>query len=290
MPAITELAHAKVNLTLSVRGRRPDGYHEIESLITFASLGDVVRFTPGAKAPLSVSGPFAGAIAGDNLIETALVRLAEAEPRLRLGAVALEKSLPIAAGLGGGSADAAALLRAVRSANPGLAAEVDWTGVAAHLGADVPVCLLSRPAFVSGTGEILTPMPGLPRLAAVLANSMAPVPLGKTARVFGRLKAPPAGPGLPPRAPGPFADAAVLIAYMAARGNDLMSAARQIEPAIGEVHAALTAAPGCRFAGLSGAGPTCFGIFDDAEAAAAGEARLRAAQPGWWVAATELGG
>ena len=129
MPAITEIARAKVNLTLKVRGRRPDGYHELESLVVFATdLGDVVRFIPGEEIGCSVRGPFAAAIEGDNLIDRALARLAEQAPQLKLGEVTLEKTLPVAAGIGGGSADAAALLRAVRFANGSLSAGVDWAG------------------------------------------------------------------------------------------------------------------------------------------------------------------
>ena len=291
MPAITEIARAKVNLTLKVLGRRPDGYHHIESLIAFATdLGDVVRLVPGEATSVCVSGPFAAAIAGDNLIETALARLAGAAPRLMLGEVMLEKCLPVAAGIGGGSADAAALLRAVRFANGPLAAGVDWAGIAASLGADVPVCLVNKPAFVTGVGEVVAAIPDLPRLQAVLVNPLTPVPLGKTARVFGRLRVSPSpAASEPAKAPGPFMDAAALIAYMAAHGNDLMSAAMQVEPVIAEVSDAIAAAPDCRFAGLSGAGPTCYGIFDTAHAAAETQARLRADHPRWWVAATGLG-
>src|SRR5262249_18342237 len=135
-----EIARAKVNLTLSVLDRRRDGYHDIESLVTFADVGDRVTLHPGADWRLETSWPFAADIDGPNLLERTLALLAETEPGLQLGSVELEKNLPVAAGLGGGSADAAALLRAVRAANPGCAAGVDWHGLAARLGADVPVC------------------------------------------------------------------------------------------------------------------------------------------------------
>ena len=291
MPAITEIARAKVNLTLKVLGRRPDGYHHIESLIAFATdLGDVVRLVPGEATSVCASGPFAASIAGDTLGETARARLAAAAPRLMLGEVMLEKCLPVAAGIGGGSADAAALLRAVRFANGPLAAGVDWAGIAASLGADVPVCLVNKPAFVTGVGEVVAAIPDLPRLQAVLVNPLTPVPLGKTARVFGRLRVSPSpAASEPAKAPGRFMDAAALIAYTAAHGNDLMSAAMQVEPVIAEVSDAIAAAPDCLFAGLSGAGPTCYGIFDTADAAAEAQARLRADHPRWWVAATGLG-
>ena len=292
MPAITEIARAKINLTLKVRGRRPDGYHEIESLVVFATdLGDVVRLVPGEETGCGVRGPFAGAIEGDNLIETALMRLAERAPGLTLGEVTLEKCLPVAAGIGGGSADAAALLRVVRFANGSLSAAVDWAGIAASLGADVPVCFLNRPAFVTGVGETLEPVHDLPRLHAVLVNPLTPVPLGKTRKVFARLSLP-AAPATAERAkpPGRVPHAPALVAYMAAEGNDLMAAAMEVEPAITQVHAALSATLDCKFAGLSGAGPTCYGIFATPEAAAAAREALRAANPRWWIVATTLGG
>jgi len=237
-----------------------------------------------------VRGPFAAAIGGDNLIDRALARLAEQAPQLKLGEVTLEKTLPIAAGIGGGSADAAALLRAVRFANGSLSAGVDWAAIAASLGADVPVCFLNRPAFVTGIGERVAPVHDLPRLNAVLVNPLTPVPLGKTRRVFGRLSVPAVAATSEPAPPGPFPHAPALVAYMAAEGNDLMPAAIEIEPAIGAVHAALAAVPSCKFAGLSGAGPTCYGIFATPEEASAARETLRAANPRWWIAATTLGG
>ena len=143
---------------------------------------------------MRVTGPFGAAITGENLVATALARLAKAEPGLVLGAVTLDKRLPVAAGIGGGSADAAALLRAVARANPARADSVDWGGIAASLGADVPVCLASAPALVWGVGDKMTMLPGLPSLAAVLANPLVPLPPDKTKRVFARLSAPPAPP------------------------------------------------------------------------------------------------
>jgi 4-diphosphocytidyl-2-C-methyl-D-erythritol kinase len=292
MTAITELAPAKINLTLKVRGRRPDGYHEIDGLIAFAAdVGDLVHLEPGTSAGLRVSGPFAAAIKGRNLIETALERLAEAEPRLVLGSIALEKRLPVAAGLGGGSADAAALLRLVRRANPALADAVAWTALAVSLGADVPVCLESRPAFARGMGERVEPLPDLPRIHLVLVNPLARVPSDKTARVFAQLDAANAAAGpASPVSPSGFADAEALLAFMRAQGNDLTAAATATVPEIAQVRAALSEAPQCRLAALSGAGPTCFGIFASAEVAAMAEAALRESRPEWWVVGAALGG
>lgn len=292
MPAIDELARAKVNLTLNVRGRRPDGYHEIESLIVFAAdVGDAVRLVPGEKTGLRVSGPFAAAIKGANLVDTALARLTAADPRLLLGSVALEKRLPVTAGIGGGSADAAAVLRAVRRANPALADAVDWLALAASLGADVPVCLESRPAFVWGVGERIELVPDLPRLAAVLVTPLAGAPDDKTARVFARLGAGSADTAARvPQVPRGLKDAAALIAYMRACGNDLEAAASKEMPEIEGVSAALRQTPHCLMTGLSGAGPTCYGVFATMEQAHAAAAGLRQSRPDWWVAACLLGG
>src|SRR5262249_17907931 len=154
------------NLTLRVLGRRADGYHLLESLIAFADVGDDVRFLPGAPPSVDVSGRYLGTITGRNLVDTTLQRLAEADPRLILGRVEIEKALPIPAGIGGGSADAAAVLRAVRAANPG--STLDWHAMAASLGADVSVCLVDRASLVWGVGERIEPVLGLPRLDAVL--------------------------------------------------------------------------------------------------------------------------
>lgn len=292
MSGITEVARPKVNLTLKVSGRRQDGYHEIESLIVFAAgLGDVVRLVPGNRTSLLTSGPFASAITGENLITAALARLAEVAPEITVGSVMLEKHLPVAAGIGGGSADAAAILRAVCRANPGRAKGLDWPAIAASLGADVPVCLADTPAFVMGIGEITTPLPHLPCLPAVLVNPLAPTPADKTAQVFSRFAAPFAPETRHSvKVPHPFEDVAALLDFMGENPNDLMSTAEGVVPEIRGVRAALAGADGCAYAGLSGAGPTCFGIFDSDEAAVAAVNVLRQSNPQWWIAATQLGG
>ena len=292
MSAITEIARPKVNLTLKVSGRRQDGYHEIESLIVFAArLGDVIRFVPDKKTSVRISGPFAAAISGDNIIATALALLAEAEPRIVLGSVVLEKHLPVAAGIGGGSADAAAVLRAIRRANPAVAEALDWQAIAASLGADVPVCLGGTSAFVTGVGESITALPEMPRLPAVLASPLARAPADKTAQVFSRFDAPQVRETrVAPKAPQPFRDTAALVNFVRDHGNDLMPAAVAVVPEIKTVRVALAATLGCAYAGLSGAGPTCFGLFETDEAAASAADVLRQAHPQWWIVATELGG
>jgi 4-diphosphocytidyl-2-C-methyl-D-erythritol kinase len=284
---VREFARAKINLTLAVRGRRADGYHELESLVTFGSVHDVVTLEPGAGGGVAIAGPFAQYISGDNLLIRALALLREADRGLCLGRVRLEKRLPVAAGLGGGSADAAALLRAVRRANPERATDFPWLEIAARLGADVPVCVGDWPALVSGTGQIVVPVQRLPPMRAVLVNPGAPLP---TARVFSALKAGPVpATASPPTAPD-FPQVKDLLAYMGARGNDLEPAAVALMPAIGAIKSALAAQPGCRLSAMSGSGPTCFGVFGDRQSARRAADTLAAEYPAWWVKYTELAG
>jgi 4-diphosphocytidyl-2-C-methyl-D-erythritol kinase len=277
---VRELAHAKINLTLQVQGRRPDGYHEIESLITFADIHDVVTLHPGAGGSVTVAGPFASYIGGENLLIRAMSLLRSADAKLVLGSVRLDKHLPVAAGLGGGSADAAALLRAVRQANPDRADGVAWLDIATRLGADVPVCLGACPTLVWGIGEKTVLVTSLPATSAVLINPRVPL---VTAHVFAALGAAPlaATPRKPaaPELPG----LAGLVAYMRARGNDLERPAMALLPVIRDVKAALEAEPECRVAAMSGSGPTCFGIFADPAQASAAAARIAGIHPGWWV-------
>jgi 4-diphosphocytidyl-2-C-methyl-D-erythritol kinase len=284
-----ERARAKVNLTLAVRGRRSDGYHALESLVAFADIGDEVTLTAGAGSSVSVYGPFAAAIRGGNILQRALALVHEVEPALRLGTISLDKRLPVAAGLGGGSADAAALLRAVRRANPDRARNVDWQGIAAQLGADVPVCLRSTASLMWGIGERIRPV-RLPPVPAVLVNPLAPVPADKTARVFRLLAAAPLDRP-PPEPPDvePIRSLKQLVALLQASGNSLAEPARRVVPEMALVEAALAALPEALYCGVSGAGPTCFGLFETARLASAAAERLRIGHPGWWVAAVTLG-
>jgi 4-diphosphocytidyl-2-C-methyl-D-erythritol kinase len=285
---IRELARAKINLTLKVCGRRPDGYHELQSLVTFADIADEIAFEPGADAKVTTLGPFASEIAGANLIETTLHCLHDLDPGLHLGAVALTKNLPVAAGLGGGSADAAAVLRAVRAANPDRAGRIDWHTIAVRLGADVAVCLAGRPALMWGIGERIEPLAvPLHELAAVLVNPRLPL---STASVFAALNAPPASPSARPELGGDIRTLEGLLHVMRSVGNDLERLAIALLPIVADIKAALTAQPGCRLAALSGSGPTCFGIFSDAAAASKAAAALSSAHPHWWIAATRLAG
>lgn len=289
MTILREFAPAKINLTLGIVGRRADGFHELQSLVAFADVGDVVTLDPEAAAGLQVTGRFADRLTGANILERALERLAALEPKLRLGAVTLDKRLPVAAGVGGGSADAAALLRAVGRANAPRSGDIDWPGLARALGADVPVCLDSRPRWMTGTGERLSDLAGaMPVLDAVLVNPMAAVPADKTARVFRALAAGPLAPEYAAPAAPALLDRDALLEFVRTRGNALSAAAEAVVPEVAEVLAALRRLPGVEHVAVSGAGPTSFAIFRDAATAEAARAAITAAHPGWWAVAVTL--
>jgi 4-diphosphocytidyl-2-C-methyl-D-erythritol kinase len=281
-----EKAPAKVNLTLRVLGRRADGYHDIESLVAFAGVGDALTFKPGDDLALTVGGPTAAAAGdvADNLVLKAARALAERIAGVRLGRFTLSKRLPVAAGLGGGSADAAAALRLLARANALAPDDPRLMQAARATGADVPVCLDPRPRRMRGIGDILSDPLDLPRLFAVLVNPGVAV---ATADVFAALAAAPAGQSAPAAEPlGP----AALLAEIAGGRNDLEAPAIELEPAIAVVLAVLRKLPGCRLARMSGSGPTCFGLFDSSRTASAAARTLRVGYPAWWVRATVLGG
>jgi 4-diphosphocytidyl-2-C-methyl-D-erythritol kinase len=281
-----EKAPAKINLTLRVLCRRADGYHDIESLVAFAGVGDALTFTPGDDLALTVGGPTAAAAGdvADNLVLKAARALAERVTGVRLGRFTLSKRLPVAAGLGGGSADAAAALRLLARANALAPDDPRLSQAARATGADVPVCLDPRPRRMRGIGDVLSDPLDLPRLFAVLVNPGVAV---ATADVFAALAAPPAGQSAPAAQPlGP----APLLAEIAGGRNDLEAPAIELEPAIADVLAVLRKLPGCRLARMSGSGPTCFGLFDSSRAASAAGRTLRVGYPAWWVRATVLGG
>ncbi len=292
MTDVVEVARAKINLTLNVLGRRNDGYHSLISLVAFANAGDHVRLVADEPPGLTITGPFADAITGENIVERAFVLLSQVEPRLSLGHVYLDKQLPVAAGIGGGSSDAAAFLRAVHSANPEFHDRIDWMAIARRLGADVSVCFANRAIWMSGTGETLheLSMP-LPALAAVLVNPMVCVPPDKTARVFRLLGAPLLDElrDAPPAAVADISNRSGLLSLMARAGNDMEAPATAIVPQIADVLESLEASAGIEIAHLSGAGPTCFGIFADMPAAQAAARCISAAHPGWWVRDTTIG-
>jgi 4-diphosphocytidyl-2-C-methyl-D-erythritol kinase len=283
---VREKAPAKVNLTLRVLGRRADGLHEIESLVAFADVADALTLTPGDALALSVAGPTAAA-AGDvaeNLVLKAARALAERVEALKLGRFALSKRLPVAAGLGGGSADAAAALRLLARANRLAPDDARLAQAARATGADVPVCLDPRPRFMRGTGDILSDPFELPRLFAVLVNPGIAV---ATRDVFAMLAAAPATQTKPAMWPREKAE---LLDEIARGRNDLEEPAIELEPAIANVLAVLRKLPGCRLARMSGSGATCFALFDSYRTASAAARRLRVGYPTWWVRATTLGG
>mgnify|MGYP006275520933 CR=1 FL=1 len=274
MTAVEARAPAKINLTLHVTGRRPDGYHFLDSLVVFADLGDVLRVAPAETVSLRVTGPMADGVptGPENLV------LRAAELMGVAAEIELEKHLPAAAGIGGGSSDAAATLRAL----------AELTGrpppaEAGRLGADVPVCLAARPARMRGIGQRVSPVSGLPDLAAVLVNPGAAVP---TPEVFARLERR-ENPPMPDPLPR-WETAADLVRWLVAQRNDLEATARAVAPEIGTALAALAGMPGCGLARMSGSGATCFGLF--ADRAAAGAAAAALARPGWWVRAVTLRG
>lgn len=284
MTIIEERAPAKINLTLEVLGRRADGYHELRSLVAFAANAfDVVTLDTSRPAGCDVTGPFGGSIAGQNLIELTLAKLAEVDAGLQLGHVTLTKNLPVAAGIGGGSADAAAVLRAVALCNPERAAAIDWTAIALSIGSDVPVCLQSRLSWMTGVGDSVTPVdPSLNDLHAVIANPRVPVPADKTAQVYRALRAAPLTDTAGRRLPDVKRD------LVASGRNALEPAAIEIVPEISDVLGDLAKLPGAKLTRMSGGGPTCFALFDTAEAAKRAAAELSARRPAWWVAASEL--
>jgi len=278
-------APAKINLFLHVTGRRADGYHELESLVVFADVGDRLTARPAAELTLEISGHnAAGLDAGpDNLVMRAAAALAERIGGAQGAHIGLEKILPVASGIGGGSADAAAAIKMLArlwGVHPG---EYDLSGLALDLGADVPVCLFGRPAMMRGIGERLEPVTGLPILPAVLVNPRVGI---STPDVFkarsGAFTAPLPDDALPTDADGWFAT-------IEAARNDLEAPARTLVPAVGDVLDAVAATDRCRLARMSGSGATCFGLYEDVAAAAAAAEGLSAVRPEWWVRACTMG-
>lgn len=292
MPALVARAPAKVNLTLAVRGRLDDGYHDLESLVVFAGTGDELRFAPGGQGHEMVVRGRGAASAGpvsDNLVLKAARLLAERVPDLPGGSFTLIKRLPVAAGLGGGSSDAAAALRLLARAG-GLAPDDGRLMEAARLtGSDVPVCLDAEARFMRGTGHDLGVPLSLPRLPALLVNPGVAVPTPEVFRRLGlqageRLAGDPVA--IIERGPMPRRDE--LVALLSASRNDLEPPALSQAPVIGEALAELRADGACRLARMSGSGATVFGLFDTCRAAASAGKAISARHPEWWVKPTML--
>jgi len=282
-------APAKVNLTLHILGRRHDGWHDLDSVVAFAGCCDWLLFEPAGALSLSVDGATAEAAGqpADNLVLRAARELLDRVPGLRLGRFHLRKNLPVAAGLGGGSSDAAAALRALAHENALAADDPRLWAAARATGSDVPVCLDPRARIMGGTGEKLGPRLGLPALFAVLANPGVAV---ATPAVFARLGlAKGASFGLGPSpSPGVGADRASATIALQKGRNDLEACARALAPAISDVLDALSALKGAALVRMSGSGATCFALLEDRSAAARGARAIVRERPDWWVKATVL--
>jgi 4-diphosphocytidyl-2-C-methyl-D-erythritol kinase len=280
----TERAPAKINLTLHVLGRRADGWHTLESLVALSRAGDTLSLAEGEPLSLSVEGSGAAASGRveDNLVLRAARHFAKRFPGAKLGAFHLVKRLPVAAGLGGGSSDAAAALRLLARANAVSLGDAGVIDAARATGADVPVCLMGRARMMRGVGDELGPLLALPPLIGLLVNPGEPV---ATKEVFSLMKiAPGAATGFgghPKLCPGMAADA--LIAALRNGRNDMEAAACLLAPVISDVLSVLAAAPGCSLARMTGSGATCFGLFKDCRTAARAKKAILRAHPSWWA-------
>jgi 4-diphosphocytidyl-2-C-methyl-D-erythritol kinase len=283
--AVALVAPAKINLSLHVCGKRPDGYHLLDSLVCFAAVGDMLTARRATALHLDVTGPFATGLAAetDNLVLRAAKYLASRHGRPPAAHFTLEKNLPVASGIGGGSSDAATGLLLYNQLWDLPDIDLPMDDITRVLGADVPVCLTRVPMRMAGIGDHLQPPPELPPAWLVLVNPGLPL---ATKTVFGALNGRHSGPA--PALPPHFADVRALADYLAACTNDLMTPAAESLPEIGQILAALSAVDGCLIARLSGSGPTCFGLFASATAADAAANAISVAHGKWWVAPTAL--
>ena len=290
---LSDEGRAKVNLSLRVTGRRVDGYHDLESVVAFADCADRLTLAPGGELSLKTTGPLAQACGdtSDNLVLKAAMLLAARVPDLKVGAFTLDKVLPVAAGIGGGSADAAAALRLLARLNDIALEDPRLLEVALETGADVPVCLASQACDMTGVGAQLLPL-SLPKIPCVLVNPCVPV---ATKDVFAAL-------GLRngelligatdvlrgPDWPEPGASLEDWVEVLAASSNDLEEPATRIQPAIGEVIGALSATNGAWLVRMSGSGATCFAIYENTADAGRAAEKIRGEHPDWWVHAGVL--
>lgn len=278
------LARAKINLYLHVTGRRPDGYHLLDSLVVFAETGDEIAVAPAADLSLRIEGPFAGNLAADtdNLVLRAARGLRDLAGVEQGAVITLTKNLPVASGIGGGSADAAATLNALMALwriSPDRGA---LERLALSLGADVPVCLAGRPSFMGGIGEEIAPADGIPPAHLLLVNPGIATP---TPAVFKARQGDFTPAGRWRAAPG---DAQGLAEALLSRGNDLTEAAITVTPAIRDVLTAIARTEACLLARLSGSGATCFGLYAGGAEAEAARRAILAANPGWWAVAAQI--
>ena len=285
---VCEKARAKVNLTLHIKGKRPDGYHELESLVVFADVCDELSFAQSSEDSLSLEGPFAGLVDGENLVLKAKRAVAAWLGVAISGQFRLKKNIPVAAGLGGGSSDAAAAIRALLKVYSDASDAGRFIERSAAIGADVPVCLQNSAAWMCGLGERVTPVSGIKPLPAILVNPRIKL---STAAVFKTLNAKPLRPeeaAPPPACPG-WRTPEEAAAWLKEGRNHLEAPAVALEPAVESVLDTLRRLDGCLLARLSGSGPTCFGLFSSEEAAVKAAGDICRPHPGWWVKATTLG-
>jgi 4-diphosphocytidyl-2-C-methyl-D-erythritol kinase len=286
---LVERAPAKINLTLQVLGRRSDGYHMLDSLVAFAAVGDELTLEPGLPLDLVVSGPTAREAGpkNDNLVLRAAQIALALVPGLQAGRFRLLKRLPVAAGLGGGSSDAAAALRLLARLNRLDLDDPRLAEAARRTGSDVPVCLVPRTRWMRGAGELLSGPLSLPRVPAVLANPRVAAPTSEVFRALGL------EPGIDLGAHRHPAVTATrkpdFVEALRAARNDLEAPAVAIAPVIRDALASMASEPACRLARMSGSGATVFGLFDSCRESAASAKSLRASQPGWWVVPTMIG-
>lgn len=276
--SVRVFAPAKINLFLHVGEKRGDGYHALQSFAVFTEVGDVLELRTSEELTLSINGPFAADLAAqsDNLILKA-ARLVE-----RTADIVLTKNLPVASGIGGGSADAAAALRGLRELWKANDSDARLCEIAAGIGSDVPVCVGSKPAWMEGRGEVLAPMAGLPAIPMLLVNPGVTV---STADVFRALKTR-TGTGM--KRPDAFRGAADLLQFLQGTTNDLEAPARTLEPKIADVLQKISTQRGVRLARMSGSGATCFGLFESDDDAQSAAQAISAAYPSWWVRATRI--
>jgi 4-diphosphocytidyl-2-C-methyl-D-erythritol kinase len=293
MARLTSRAPAKVNLTLRVLARRTDGRHEIVSIVAFAGVGDTLAFTPGRKLDLKLKGPTAAAAGpvAKNFVLNAARELKKRVKRLKLGRFELMKKLPVGAGLGGGSADAAAALRLLAKANKLEADDPRLLAAAAATGADVPVALDPRAKLMTGTGDVLSPPLRLPPLYAVLVFPGVPAATANVYRTFDQMTANEVKAAGQVEHPGAAAiprERAALLALLQRQPNDLTRAARRVTAAVAAAEEQIDEAGDARLIRMTGSGSCVFGLYDNADMAEASADLIRDERPDWWVVATTL--
>lgn len=287
--SVSETARAKINLALHVTARREDGYHELDSLVAFAGVGDELSITPADETTLNVTGPFAAQLANvsGNIVLDAVAAIQQAWPRqFHHVAMSLTKNLPVASGIGGGSADAAAVLRGLQKLFGPVEDREILGEIALKLGADVPVCHLQQACRMTGIGQELKVLGGNPSFAAVLVNPGIAVSTPEVFAELGLKAGAPAMPGMP-QLPA-TAGRQDWVNWLENCRNDLQAPSIALVPEIGIVLNAIGAAPGCLLHRMSGSGATCFGLFEDDQSAQRAAGALATFSDSWWVSPTVI--